>query len=105
MDADPLDPQLENTRVKHTRTHTHSPVRFWSDTKFWLTFQELHVDVVSVDGDGVEALARVDVLLQAAGGPVAQQAGFSGSVQTKNQDLGPRGVQGSGLKRRQGQNG
>lgn len=48
------------------------------------------MDVVSVDGDGVEALARVDVLLQAAGGPVAQQAGFSGSIQTQNQDLGPR---------------
>lgn len=69
--------------------------------RFWLTFQELHVDVILVDGDGVEALAGLDILLQAAGGPVMQQAGFPSSIQTQNQDLGPRRVQGSGLKHRQ----
>lgn len=54
-----------------------------------LTLQEVHVQVVPVDGDGVEALRGLHVHLWATGGPAAQQAGLSRSIQTQNQDLGP----------------
>lgn len=58
-----------------------------------LTLQEVHVQVLPADGDGVEALRGLHVHLRAAGGPAAQQAGLSGSVQTQNQNLGSSRLQ------------
>lgn len=52
-----------------------------------LTFQKLDIAVIFVDGDGVEALCRLYVLLRAAGGQRLQQAGLSGSIETQNQNL------------------
>lgn len=56
-------------------------VRFRCD--FGLTFQELDVQVLSVDGNGVEALRRLHVLLQAASGPAVEQTGLTSSIQTQ----------------------
>lgn len=47
------------------------------------------MQVVPVDGDSVEALRGLHILLRAAGGPAAQQAGLPSSIQTQDQNLGP----------------
>lgn len=86
------------------RKHNHemkmfllfSMIRFVCD--FWLTFQELDVQVLSVDGDGVEALRRLHVLLRAASGPAVEQTGLTSSVQTQYQHLCPSLGHGPGLQ-------
>lgn len=58
------------------------------------------MEVVPADGDAVEALRRLHVLLRAAGGQSAQQAGLPRSVQAQNQNLGPPRLHRLGLQHR-----